>query len=285
MTGQITMFDTDIDDNFPTGGEAYAAYVDGHVGSQPNYDYIVKTFPTAKHLGITVFPGVSADTLDIEPGAAVPTDVPAWYSQQRDRGEKRPCLYSSVDEMAVFVLPLIESAGIARPSARLWSAHYTGSAHICGPKSCGLLPIDADGTQWTSTVGGKSLDQSLLLPDFFTTPGPPEPHKWTYGPATHLQAHGGDTTVRLDWNPPLAPGHPHPAAYQFFIYEGVACNRSTLVATYPRGETEPGNKTAFTWQGGSLKEHTSYTAHVVAAGPDGTRVRPNTYASVQFTTG
>ena len=44
MSG-ITMFDTAFSDQFPAGAQAYAAYVDGGVGDQPNYAHIVSAFP------------------------------------------------------------------------------------------------------------------------------------------------------------------------------------------------------------------------------------------------
>jgi hypothetical protein len=31
------MFDTALNDQFPAGAAAYAAYVDGGIGNQPNY--------------------------------------------------------------------------------------------------------------------------------------------------------------------------------------------------------------------------------------------------------
>jgi hypothetical protein len=44
------MYDTAQNNQFPAGAQAYAAYVDGSIGNQPNYAYIVRTFPrdTAK---------------------------------------------------------------------------------------------------------------------------------------------------------------------------------------------------------------------------------------------
>ena len=70
-------------------------------------------------------------------------------------------------------LPVLTSAGIARASVRLWTAHYEVGEHICGPEACGALSINADGTQWTpnAVVNGVALDldQSLLLENFFTT--------------------------------------------------------------------------------------------------------------------
>ena len=49
------MFDTALNDQFPSGAAAYAAYVDGGIGNQPNYAYIVSAFPKAQHLSIALF--------------------------------------------------------------------------------------------------------------------------------------------------------------------------------------------------------------------------------------
>jgi hypothetical protein len=165
----ITMYDTAQNDQFPAGGEAYAAYVDGAVGNQPNFAFIVSTFPKAYHLSIALFPGNNADALDIEPGAASPSDFPGWYTRQRQRGIARPCAYASASTMAGSILPMLSQANIARSNVRLWSAHYGLGEHICGPASCGAVPVECDGTQWTSTALGRNLDQSLLLTNFFAT--------------------------------------------------------------------------------------------------------------------
>ena len=168
----ITCYDTAFNGEFPPGAAAYAAYIDGAIGSQPNYAYIVATFPDARHLSIALFPEDDADALDVEPGAAVPPDIPAWHARQAARGVARPAVYASTSTMEAEVLPVLALAGIARESVRLWTAHYGLGEHICGPSSCGALSVDADGTQWCENAMGRTLDQSLLLDSFFGTPAP-----------------------------------------------------------------------------------------------------------------
>lgn len=163
------MYDTAQNEQFPPGAQAYAAYVDGAIGDQPNYAYIVKTFPKAYHLSIALYASNNADALDVEPGAASPSDVPGWYSRQKSRGVQRPCVYASVSTMAGSILSVLSEANIARSDVRLWSAHYGLGQHICGPASCGAVSVGMDGTQWTSNALGRNLDQSLLQPNFFTT--------------------------------------------------------------------------------------------------------------------
>ena len=269
------MWDSAADDQLPPDGEAYAGYVDGSVGNQPNYAYVVAHFPYAHHLSIANDPAHNADTLDVEPGDASPEAVPGWYARQRERGMQRPCLYASVSAMETFAVPLIQAARIPRSQVRLWTAHYQGE-HICGPSSCGELSIEADGTQWTNSAMGRTLDQSLLAADFFGPVTPPP--DWTFGAPLDLRVIAGHESVRLAWDPPSDTPE-HPSGYLVYIYRGETCNRSTLVPTYPRGaKSSP-------WEGGSLQRGATYTAHVVASGPGGTRVRPFTYVSAAFTTG
>jgi hypothetical protein len=167
------MYDTILNDQFPPGAAAYAAYVDGNIGNQPNYAHIVAAFPKAQHLSVALFSNDNADALDVEPGASSPSDVPAWYAAQRKRGIQRPCVYASASTMNSEILPVLTEAGIARAAVRLWTAHYDVGEHICGPGTCRALSINADGTQWTpnAVVNGVALDldQSLLLENFFTT--------------------------------------------------------------------------------------------------------------------
>jgi hypothetical protein len=180
----ITMYDTALNDQFPAGAAAYAAYVDGGVGDQPNYAYIVSAFPKAQHLSIALFAANNADALDVEPGASDPSDIPGWYARQVARGIQRPVIYASASTMNDAILPVLSQAGIARARTRLWTAHYGLGEHICGPGSCGALSIGADGTQWTSSAMGLVLDQSLLLEDFFTTAP-------TRGPTTEAELQSG----------------------------------------------------------------------------------------------
>lgn len=163
------MYDTVQNDQFPPGAQAYAAYVDGSVGNQPNYAYIVTAFPRAWHLSISLSGSVNADALDVEQYAAVPGDVPGWYARQKQRGIQRPCVYASVSTMRDSILPVLAQANIPRAGVRLWTAHYGLGEHICGPGSCGYLNTEADGTQWTSSALGRVLDQSELQDNFFTT--------------------------------------------------------------------------------------------------------------------
>lgn len=285
MTDGIVMWDTISNGQFPAGGAAYAAYVDGGIGDQPNYHYILGAFPGAQHLGIALHPGTDADALDVENGAASPADIPGWHRRQTARGISRPVIYASAGAMRAQILPALANAGIPLTATRLWSAHYTSNPHRCGPASCGIMPVEADGTQWTPNALGRDLDESLLLPGFF---GPQTlPPDWTYGPPAALAATGGRTSVRLTWQPPA--GYPTaPAAYRVWVYRGTIADKSTLVPAYPRDVTAgaaAGGGGGLTWEGGGLEQGRVYTAHVAAAGSAWSRMRPYGFAAVIFSTG
>ena len=128
------MYDTIYNNQFPAGAQAYAAYVDGGLGNQPNYAYIVNTFPKAEHLSIALSSSNNADALDVEAGAATASEIPAWCTRQRSRGIQRPCIYANASTMQGSVLPELSAAKIARSSVRLWTAHYGLGEHICGPE-------------------------------------------------------------------------------------------------------------------------------------------------------
>ena len=165
------MYDATDTSQIPADAAAVAGYTGGR---WPTFGQLTTRFPHAHILSIAISADEDADALDIETGDATPADAAAWYERQKARGVARPCLYASASVMQADVVPVITASGIGRSAVRLWSAHYTGSPHICGPSSCGLMGIDADGTQWTDRAMGRDLDQSLLLPDFFgSAPAPP----------------------------------------------------------------------------------------------------------------
>lgn len=176
MTGYITMYDTIDESAWPADPQAVLGYVDGHVGDQPDWAYVQRRFPGACHLSIALDPAHDADALDIEAGAASPSSAVAWYERQKARGVARPCFYASASLMEATIIPVVRASRFPRDQVRLWSAHYTYSAHVCGPGSCRLTSIGMDGTQWTDRAYGRNLDQSLLLPGFFGPPPVPSPH-------------------------------------------------------------------------------------------------------------
>ena len=164
----LTMYDSTNVATLPPGADAYAGYVQGAFQTFPALQRLFGA-SGAHLLSIAVFASGNADCLDIEPGDATIAQAPAWVKRQLARGAHRPCLYTSVSNMDALVTAL-SGAGIPRAGIRLWSAHYEQGKHICGPGTCGLTSHACDGTQWTDTALGRSLDESILLNNFFSAP-------------------------------------------------------------------------------------------------------------------
>src|SRR5208282_905426 len=161
----IIMYDAITPSLIPADAVAVAGYVGGNWVTYPE---LLARFPNANVLSIAINSSETAQCLDIEAGDAVPSDAPAWVLRQKT---PRPCLYASVSAMNG-LLAILDTAGISRASVRLWSAHYGQGEHICGPATCKQMSVTADGTQWTDSANGVSLDQSLLNNDFFGSPVP-----------------------------------------------------------------------------------------------------------------
>jgi hypothetical protein len=256
----------------PAGLAAYASYVDGGIGDQPNYERVRAAHPGAHHLSIALSAAHNADCLDVEPGAASPPDFPQWYARQLARGTARPVVYASVAAMREGILPMLAVHDIPRAMVRLWTAHYGLGEHICGPHSCGELPVDADGTQYSDNYRGPNgvVDMSLLTDDFFGTPA------WVFGPVRGLKAMPGHTSVLLSWS---SPAEPAPLAVHH--YEVVVQQGGRTVPSYPR--TVPKGSSSQSWQGGSLEPSTGYAAMVRAQAADGSH--SSEWVTVAFTTG
>lgn len=156
------MFDSITLDAIPREARAVAGYVNGF---WPTYTEVVRRWPNARHLSIAVTSSANAECLDVEPGDATPADAPAWVKRQLARGVKRPVVYTSLSQ-ARTLLTTLANAGVGRNDVRLWTAHYTGTAHRC-TSACGFgFTGLADATQFTDHSGGRNLDESLCAPDF-----------------------------------------------------------------------------------------------------------------------
>jgi peptidoglycan hydrolase-like protein with peptidoglycan-binding domain len=163
---EIIMYDSIDISQIPPDATAVAGYVDGR---WPTFSQLAARFPHAHRLSIAVSASADADCLDIEPKDATVAAAAAWYRRQKARGLARPVLYASASTMRAGLIPALKAAGIGRSSVRLWSAHYGGQAHVCGPATCREISISVDGTQYTSSALGRNLDASVLTADFFGT--------------------------------------------------------------------------------------------------------------------
>jgi hypothetical protein len=158
------MYDSVDLDQIPADAPAVAGYVAGRFHTFPE---LVQRFPHAERLSIAVASTQDADCLDIEPGDSRPELAPAWVKRQHARGVKRPVVYASQSDMTAVVAALTK-AGITRDTYRIWSAHFLLRPHICSPAACGARGFTADATQWTNRALGRNLDQSLLVPGFWS---------------------------------------------------------------------------------------------------------------------
>lgn len=155
------------------GLKVYGGYYNGTFA---NLSAIEARFTSAVILSITPDGANGARCLDVEPGDARPGDAPAFFrnpshSMKPDSGVK-PMIYTSAGDVQA-VVNAMTTAGIARGSYLIWSAHWIGR-HICAPSSCGF-PV-ADGTQYASN---NSFDSSTwytyCFPSLMGPPAPPPP--------------------------------------------------------------------------------------------------------------
>lgn len=189
MTATLLMFDTAASDYgpVPADAQAIAPYMDRKFR---NVDAARVRFPAlfaaGRVLTLTAAKG-DADGIDWEPGNLDPPPR-AWYDQQHARGRFRPCFYADTSDMRATVIPDLEAhlgplgpPGPTRP-VRIFAAHPTGTPHICGPQTCGELPVDADAGQfWFTSIQGRfpgalgDVDVSLVRADFFQSVAQPKP--------------------------------------------------------------------------------------------------------------
>ena|SRR5215469_8819449 len=200
--------------NLPAGYPAYLGYVDGHWPTLPELRVM---FPAAHLIGLTVTGNtVDADGIDVEPGNPDAAAGADWVVRKlAAEPHHRPVIYASALGTPGYgmhdILAHLMTLQVPLTSVRLLSAHYGGEEHICGPGTCGLLPVTMDGTQWTdafSGAGGALIDMSVVHDTFFETPSPPKKE-----------------TMKL----PPAPGDWGPTTTQYVDYQG------TLYVVGPNG--------------------------------------------------
>lgn len=163
----VKMYDSIEVAQIPASAQAVAGYVGG---KWPTFPELAGKFPKAQRLSIAVNSSEDAECLDIEAGDASAGDAPKWFRRQTARGVARPCFYTSLSNVG-HLLATLEQAGIHRGDYRLWSAHYTGSAHLCGPSEG--ISTYADATQYWDKALGRNLDVSLCTDSFFGAVDPP----------------------------------------------------------------------------------------------------------------
>lgn len=160
----LLLFDDINPDLLPAGYDAYAGYVDGN---WPDASAIKAKFPAAEVLTVDVNgSNTAANAIDVEPGDASNALAVLWVKAKVAAKAKLIVVYTSVSNVNALVAALA-AAGVNRAAVKIWSAHYGAGAHICGPATCKLTDWACDGTQFTSTAFGASLDESLIDSNFF----------------------------------------------------------------------------------------------------------------------
>lgn len=158
----------------PPGYCQYLGYVDGQWPTAPE---LRRKFPAARVIGLTVTGStLDADGIDCEPGNVNAADTRVWVQKKLAAAPgSRPVVYASVTGQPNFgmhdIIDALVRNRIDLARVRLLSAHYGAGEHICGPKSCGLIAIPMDGTQWTDSfpvAAGAAVDMSVLADGFFT---------------------------------------------------------------------------------------------------------------------
>ena len=147
----------------PNGAAAPAAtagYVDGWYN---NSAAMRAAFPNIPHISIAVFASDDAMALDCEPGDATIQQAPGWVDRQHARGNPLPIVYTSASNIAAL------RALMGGRNFLLWSAHYTGTPHLCGG-GCGYPGADA--TQfWDHGTHGENIDMTLMSDAFYVAIG------------------------------------------------------------------------------------------------------------------
>lgn len=152
------MFDDTSVDLIPRLARAVAGYTGG---SWPTFSTLLACFPHARKVSIAINSIGRGRILDVEPGDATAAEAWAWWESHPDAKG----FYTSQSNLGALVNALA-AHGLVPKDYALWSAHYDGTRHICGPKTCGA-PVEVDATQWTDRANDRSLDESVVLPSFW----------------------------------------------------------------------------------------------------------------------
>jgi hypothetical protein len=125
------LFDSTDVAAIPRDAKQVAGYVDGRY---PTYPEVVRRFPTADHLSITVAGSIVADCADVEDGAMTPGEAAIWVGRKLHLGTQ-PRIYTSLDNWTT-VIDALAHAGVRGNVVWWWIAHWTGHAHEINGAQC-----------------------------------------------------------------------------------------------------------------------------------------------------
>lgn len=121
--------------------------------------------------------------LDDEPGDATNDQLTGWYHLAKEVGVEKPGDYTSISN-AKAVIDIMDAHGFEYGTDwLLWTAHYTGIPHICGPQ-CGFgMDRYAHNTQYTDRALNVNLDGDLCTDEGVgIVPAPTDPNHYDWYP-------------------------------------------------------------------------------------------------------
>jgi hypothetical protein len=164
-----TMLDTTVPSVLPeqmklANGNALAGYV--HPSSWPDFVVMRAMYPYLPVLDISPSFNTNSTCGDFEKGDMTLSQAIDWAKRQVARGIT-PVMYTSLVNMNLMHNLMIANGIVAK----YWSAHYTGEAHLCGPR-CGYgMSFTVDATQWFSD-NSIPIDKSFYNSTFFNISTP-----------------------------------------------------------------------------------------------------------------
>lgn len=158
----LTFYDAVNADAVPQAADAVAGYVDGRFRSLPA---LRRRNPGALWLSICVGVASQAMVLDVEAGDATPDAAVEWIKEMHGRGVQRPCIYCSLATVPALEA-VLRAHQLARNSIRLWTAHWTGKAHICS-NACGVTMLEGPGATQFLNDEHHGYDVSLTSREWF----------------------------------------------------------------------------------------------------------------------
>jgi hypothetical protein len=170
-SGAIVMYDSTSAYAIPGHAQLVAGYVDGYV----SYPEMVSRFGKAKVVSISVNNN-DADVADVEPGAMLPSDLPAWVDRQHARGVRTPVVYSDGSQYP-------QCYDYVGDRVSYWTADPVG------------YPITLPGRSAVQYLWTSSWDASWVLPSFpfypghISPPSEPELREGAIGSAVKVAQH------------------------------------------------------------------------------------------------
>jgi hypothetical protein len=154
-----TMYDAVDVAAIPAGAQIVAGYVDGN---WPTYTEVVKAFPNAQTVSITVKGAPGARVADCESGDLTPQSAAGWAKAEIAAGRRPTIYYSRANAAAVSAA--LQNTGVAISEVDFWVADWTGSEH---------LVAGSVATQWADPPSsGGNYDISETVESWPTVPTP-----------------------------------------------------------------------------------------------------------------